>query len=133
MKRSLIAAITLAISTLTAGAFAEGQDAGKHGGKHFPMAAAEFRQKHDAHVAKARAKMEERIKERKLDAEKAKELRARFDAVNAKVTQAVAKVTADGTVTKDEAKEVRQTARDARREAHGGHGKGKRGAKRGKA
>jgi hypothetical protein len=42
----------------------------------------------------------------KLDAEKAKELRARFDAGAAKVNAEVAKATADGTVTKEEAKDV---------------------------
>ena len=85
-------------------AFADG---GK-GKANFPMPAAEFQQKIDARITKHRAKMEEHIKSKGLDATKAKEKRDAFDARSAKI-QAAAKVAeADGTVTADEAKTVRE-------------------------
>ncbi len=116
MKRSTIAALLMSISVFT---MAFSASAKEHGDRKFPMPAAEFKAKQDAHVATGRARLEERIKQKNLNAEQAKELRARFDARVAKVSQVVAKVTADGTVTKDEAKEVRAVAHEGRR----GHGK----------
>jgi hypothetical protein len=93
----------------------------------FPMPAAEFKAKVDGRIAKARQRMEERAG--KLDAAEAKALRAKFDAGVAKVNQEVSKATADGTVTKDEAKAVRQVAKEV---APGHHGKHARHGKRGK-
>jgi hypothetical protein len=93
--------------------------ASEHGGKdtaNFPMAAAEFQAKVNARETKARAKMEERVA--KLDATKAAEARTKFDAKIAAVNAEVAKATADGTVTKDEAKAVHQAW------GHGHHHKG---------
>lgn len=113
MRFKFASAAMLAFAMLVSGsAFAEG-----HGKKNaFPMAAAEFKQKIDNRIAKAKTRMEERAS--KLSAEEAKQLRAKFDAGVAKVNAEVAKATADGTVTKDEAKEVRKAAR----ELHGGKG-----------
>ncbi len=117
MKPSTLVAALLALSVATAafGASAEEAQKGHH---KFPMPAAEFKGKHEARITKARAKLEERIKAKNVDAEKAKLMRARFEGSVARVNQAVAKVTADGTVTKDEAKEVRAAAKEARAEAH---------------
>jgi hypothetical protein len=81
----------------------------------FPMPAASFKAKTDEHLAKAREHMEKRAA--KLDAEKAKELRSKFNAGVATVNQEVAKATADGTVTQDEAKAVHQAMRSVK----GGH------------
>lgn len=90
----------------SASAFA-GEKDGK-GKANFPMPAAEFQQKVDARLVKHRAKMEEHIKSKNLDATKAKEKRDAFDARAAKI-QAAAKVAeADGTVTADEATTVRE-------------------------
>lgn len=93
----------------------------------FPMPSAPFKQKVDARMVKARTHMERRAA--KLSAAEAKELRARFDAGLAKVNEAVAKATADGTVTKDEAKEVRVQARAMKpgRGAHAHHRRDRRG------
>jgi hypothetical protein len=100
---------------------------GKHGGgAKFPVAAAEFKQKIDGKMTKARARMEERAA--KLPAGEAKALRAKFDTGLVKVNAEVARATADGTVTKDEAKAVWQVAREVRgaKGKHGGgHGKSK--------
>jgi hypothetical protein len=66
----------------------------------------------------------------KLNAEEAKVLRAKFDAGAAKINAEVDKAVADGTVTKDEADNVRKVSREVR----GHHGRGrhaKRGEKKG--
>ena len=120
MKRSTIAALLMSISVFTMAFTASAKG---HGDHKFPMPAAEFKAKHDAHAAKGRARMEERIKSKNLSAEQAKAMRERFQARAAKVSQVVSKVVADGTVTKDEAKEVRAVA-------HEGRGHGKRDAKK---
>lgn len=87
---------------------------GKHGEKaNFPMPAAEFQKRVDARAAKAKEHVEARAA--KLPEAEAKALRAKFAERQAKVAAEVKKAVADGTVTKDEAKAVRQAA------GHGGH------------
>jgi hypothetical protein len=113
MKRSIVAVLAVAaVSAIAIPAFAHGEKA------HFPMPAAEFQQHLDARITKAREHMEKRITEQKLDDAKAKEARDRFDAVVVKVNAEAQKAEADGTVTEDEAKQVREVAR----ELHHGHG-----------
>lgn len=130
--RSTILAAALAIATLVAApafaapaqgsAPAKTQRAdGDKGKASFPMPAAEFKAKVDARQAKARKHMEE--KAASLPADQAKELRARFDATIQKVNAEVAKAAADGTVTKDEAKAVRNA--NPHHGKHARHGKGK--------
>jgi len=112
--RSKIIAVGLALGTLVAlPAFAQGQG-GKGERMAFPVPAATFQQHVAEHVAKARARMEERAS--KLPADQAKELRAKFEAGVAAQNAEVAKAIADGTVTKDEAKAVRAAG------PHGGRG-----------
>ena len=101
----------------------------KHG--KFPMAAAEFKSASNERLAKAREKMEDHLKAKKVPAEKAQLMRARFDDVATKVNAAVAKVTADGSVTKDEAKEVRLAAAKARKETRAAHAAKKNEPKKG--
>ncbi len=105
---------------------AQGRHEGKDAAK-FPMPAAAFKQKVDARLAKARQHMEARAA--KLSADQAKELRAKFDAGAAKVNAEVAKVIADGTVTKEEAKQVRQVSREMHPHRGGKHARGNKGAK----
>lgn len=117
-----LAALTLTLGVPAAALANTGDAAEAQGHPKFPMAAAEFRQKVDHRMTKAREKMERRAS--KLGAEQAKELRARFNAGAAQVQQEVTKVTADGTVTKDEARQVRAAVRAAiPRRHHGNHGK----------
>lgn len=100
-------AVSLALATaLAAPAFADGNK--DHPKAVFPMPAAEFQQKVDNHLARGQARMEKRIVEKKVDADKAKEMRERFDARAAKVRAAAAAAEQDGTVTADEAKAVRE-------------------------
>jgi hypothetical protein len=121
--RSIFIGTVLALATL----FAVPALAGEHGDKaSFPMPAATFKAKVDARQVKARARMEKHAA--KLSAEQAKELRAKFDAGLAKVNVEVAKATADGTVTQEEATNVRKVAREARGPHHGKHARrGKKG------
>lgn len=121
MRSKIVAAAVLALASLVAvPAFAKGD-----GGAKFPMPAAEFKAKVDARTAKAKERMEQRAA--KLPADQAKELRAKFDAGTAQINAEVAKATADGSVTKEEAQKVREVAKAAR--PHGKHGgkHGKRG------
>ncbi len=115
--RSMITAVVLALSTVLAAAPAMAGEKGGDHGQSFPMPAAAFQQKVTARQAKSREHMEKRAAT--LNADQAKELRAKFDAGVTKVNAEVGKATADGTVTKEEAKEVRKVAKELR----GGHGK----------
>lgn len=126
--RSTIMAAVLAISTLFAAVPAMASEHGTNAnGANYPMAAQQFEQKVQNREAKAREHMEKRVE--KLNAEQAAQVRTKFDAKMAKVDAEVAKAVADGTVTKNEAKDVRQ--------AFGMHHKGgekraERGAERGR-
>jgi hypothetical protein len=110
----------LAATSVTGVAFAaEGQKGAASGGKaSFPMPAPAFKQKVDARISKARSRMEKHAA--KMSAEDAKQLRAKFEAGVAQVNQEVAKATADGTVTKDEAQRVREVSRSVTAH-HGTH------------
>jgi len=120
MRFKLIGTV-LALATVFAAAPAmAGDKHGKHDKPSFPMPADAFKQKVDARQAKARERMEKRASS--LSAEQAKELRAKFDSGVAKINAEVAKATADGTVTKEEAAAVRQVAKEIRG-SHGKHGK----------
>ncbi|HEY8078490.1 MAG TPA: hypothetical protein VIF62_30380 [Labilithrix sp.] len=127
--RSKILAVALTVASLAAStvAFAaptqtsnvaQRAENGDKSEKKFPMPAAEFKAKVDGKLSRARQHMETRAA--KLDADKAKEVRERFDSGAAKVNAEVAKATADGTVTKEEAKDVFT----AMRAMHPNHGKG---------
>ena len=95
--------------------------------KQFPMPAATFQQKASAIAQKAREHMEKRLTEKQVPADKASEVRARFNATEAKVQAKIAEVSADGTVTLDEAKSVMAVAREGRpQHPHGERGKAPR-------
>ena len=105
--------------------FASVASAHEHAEKKFPIPAAEFKAHVDARLAKARARMDAHIAKDRVSADKANEIRARFDAGAAKVQAEVTKATADGVVTKDEAKAVREASRAMHPEHHhdGAHAK----------
>jgi hypothetical protein len=108
--RASVLAIALALTT----AFAAPAFAHDHGNyeKRFPMPAAQFQERVDARIARARSRMEEGIAERKLTDEEASQVRAHFEAVVAAVDVEVQKAVEDGTVTWDEAKAVRAVAHE---------------------
>lgn len=119
---ALAAALTVAASPAFAG---EGHGRAEHhaeADKKFPMPAADFQQHVAARQEKARARMEEHIAKEKLAEDKANEVRARFAAGVAKINEKVTAVCADGTVTLDEAKEVRAIAKAVHPHHHKPHG-----------
>ena len=75
------------------------------------MPAATFQRHVEARLQRANARMENEIRQNNLPDAQAKELRAHFNTVAAQVEAVVQKVSADGTVTFDEAREVRAVAR----------------------
>lgn len=121
MKRILSAVVAVVALSFAAVASADpahetAKGHKEHDGKAFPMKAETFQAREAAHEAKWKSRFETKIQ--KLPPEKAKivreRMKVRLDQVHAKV----AEVTKDGTVTKEEAKEVRKAS-------HGGkhHGK----------
>lgn len=123
--RTAVATSIAALATLLAvPAFA-------HDDAQFPMKAAEFQAKVDAHLARARQHLDRKIEHKKLDAEQAKELRAKLDAATTAVRAEAAKAEADGVVTKEEAKQVRHVFRElAPHGKHARHGHRDGGAPR---
>ena len=113
-------ALALSLVLASSAAFAGEKGAGAT----FPVAGPEFQQKVTAKIEKHRAKMEAKLTEKNIPADKAAKIRARFAARSARVNAAVEKAVADGTVTKEEAKEVRAAGG-----GHKGHGK-ERGPKK---
>ena len=130
MKRSILATI-FAISALSAvavaaapsSAFAHEHSEARQAewAKKFPMPAAAFKQHAEARMTKMRSRLDARLE--KVPAEKAKEIRAKVAEGEAKIRAEIEKVTADGKVTLEEAKGVKDLARSL----HPHHGEGKRG------
>ncbi|MBN9166041.1 MAG: hypothetical protein J0I07_34145 [Myxococcales bacterium] len=83
--RSTIIGTVLALATVFVAAPAMAGE--KHEKASFPMPAAAFKERVDARQAKARERMEKRAST--LNAEQAKELRAKFDAGIAKINAEV--------------------------------------------
>jgi hypothetical protein len=92
-----------------------------HAHAKFPMKAADYQHAVDGRVQHAREKMEARITRKKLTAEQAREVRGRFDAGVVEVHKVVAEVSADGVVTREEARKVNHTTRALKKAAHTRH------------
>ena len=118
--KTVATAVALSLSLVLASSAAFAGEKGGAGKKTFPVAGAEFKQKVDARLEKKKTKLEERIANKKIPADKAEQMRAKFAERKAAVNAAVEKAVADGTVTKEEAKEVRKAS---------GHGHGHKGKK----
>lgn len=134
----IVQALALALSLATASAaFAappardrQGQAAhkgnrkDKDDEKRFPMKADEFKKLVAERVGKARERMEKHISQKNVPEDKAKVLRAKFEVGVAVLNRKVDKVCEDGTVTKEEAREVRELVHRMVQEHHKEHGKG---------
>ena len=136
--RPLTVALTLAFAAVPATALADSSrpapadaKAGKEHGKgqrkdqdkkdrkrpQFPLEAERFQNVVDKRIAKAREHMERALDKHPVpDALKA-QIRNDFDAGTAQVQAAAKRVGADGTVTKEEAKEVRDLAKELKDKA----------------
>ena len=136
-------ALVFAAALVPATALAGGPE-GRHGGKDheaaFPMKGAEFMSKVDARIQKTRTKVSEAVTKKNLPEATKKQVMAEVDAGAAKVRAAATKAAADGTVTKEEAKQVHELAHTVKKElrakaglpekhgkGRGKDGKGKRG------
>lgn len=113
--RTLALSLAVAVGLFSASAFAD--DSSKHDKKdhnhkvQFPIDAAKFKTHSEERITHARSAMEKHITDKKIDADKAKEIRAKFEAGVVKVKAAVDKACEDGKVTKEEAKTVRGVAK----------------------
>ncbi|HVK65110.1 MAG TPA: hypothetical protein VM694_11565 [Polyangium sp.] len=130
--RPLAVALCLAFAAAPTVAFAgEGSapagatakdEAGKKKRIAFPIPADQFTKHVEKRIEKARGHMESHMKEKNLpEADRAARRKA-FDASATEVRAAIKRVAQDGTVTKDEAKEVRKLAKGLKQ---GGHDKKK--------
>lgn len=156
--RSVALALTFAIAAAPAVALAEdsgrpapaeGKKDGEHGKHHgkrgerkgrgegerpqFPMDAKKFQELVEKRIAKAREHLEGAMERHSVPEPIRAQIRKEFDAGAAAIREEAKRAVADGTVTKDEAKEVRELSRDLRKQAREklrpegkGKGKGKR-------
>lgn len=105
------------------------EEEAKHGKdgkeKHFPIKAEKFQKHVEKRIEKARAKLEAHLKEKNLAEDKRALIRKEFEAGATEVRALAKKVGEDGTVTKDEAEQVRTLARSMKQKAREklGHGK----------
>jgi hypothetical protein len=116
MKRFLIATTALAMMIGVGGAAYAAATHGADGGRRhqklvFPVSGDQFQQRIDERLAKIKDKIERKLAEKQVPADKAAAIRARFAASAARVSAATKTVTADGVVTQDEAKSVREAMR----------------------
>lgn len=107
---------------------------GKRGGAErpsFPMDGDAFVAAAEKRVAAHRARLVERLERRGVDAEAKAEALARHDARSAKILEGARAAAADGTVTKEEARALRQELRKAKRKHREGKGdRARRGGER---
>ena len=137
---ALALATALAFGGIAAPAFAGGPEDGKDPAAHrerpsFPMKADDFRARAEKRIAGALSRLDRILERHPVPADVEKQIRADASTAAANVRAAVDKATSDGSVTKDEAKEVRGVARAAMQDARAKYGqylpekKGKKGKK----
>ena len=126
--RPVVVAVVFALSAVPMTAFAgdkapvtEVKKAPK-----FPMTAESFNKRIETRITKIREHLSEKLAKRNVPEAKQAEIKKAFEAKAAALRAAAAKAGADGTVTKEEAKDVRGVAKGLRHNPNGkrGHGKG---------
>jgi hypothetical protein len=151
VTRTLVAALALAIFAIPAVASAqpgpgdgprgpEQYEKAKRGNKakrnkrRFPMKGERFVSIINKRVKKMAARIDRRLDKRNVPPELQAKIKADFAKASSQIQGAAAQAASDGTVTKQEAKKVRQLAKKMRKQARQKYGdKGKRGkGKRGK-
>ncbi len=125
----MVALLVLTVVPVSAFAGEGGNE--RHEKAKFPMAAAEFRAKVTARQTHHKERMERFLTEMKIPADKAKEIRERSAQRESKVNAKVSEVIKDGTVTADEAKAVRDVAREGKPHKGKGERKGNGGKRQG--
>jgi hypothetical protein len=133
LARSVAVSLALAIGIAPLAASAQEKDkqeqAGKrgdkrgekHGKKHFPMKADEFKKHVENRITRSIEKLDTVLAKRNVPVAKRAEIKKDVEAAAVLVRAAAARVAADGTVTKEEAKEVRGLAKDMKKKAMAKH------------
>lgn len=129
--RPAAVAIALVIGAAPLTAFAQdnadtAKDAGehKHHEKHFPMKAEHFEKIVEHRIEKGRAHLEKVIVDCKVPDALATQMRKDFEDGAVAIRNLAKTAEADGTVTKDEAKEVHELAKTLRKNAEAKYGLG---------
>ena len=120
---ALVLAISAAPLTAFAGDKAPVTETKKD--KRFPMAAESFNKLIEKRIAHMRERLTQMLAAHKVPEAKQAQIKKDFEDGATAIRAAATKAGADGTVTKEEAKDVRSLAKDLRRKAHDKHGKGK--------
>lgn len=118
--RPVIAALALSVFAAPMVAHAEGKDRSAEVKKErpkFPMPAESFNKHIEKRLAKAREHLVKALDKHNVPEATKAQVKKDFDAGAAAVRSLSAKVAADGTVTKEEAKEVRVLAKDLKEKA----------------
>lgn len=109
------------------------REKGKHE-KAFPMEAAKFKEHVEKRIARVKERVTAGMEKHNVPEEKRREVIADLEKGAARIRTAADTAAKDGTVTAEEAKQVRGVAKEVRKEAREkyGHGKGKGHGKKGK-
>ena len=124
----IVAAPTVALADAAPGAppATKADKDGKRGKENrFPMKAATFKEHVEKRISKAKSKLGEMLDRNKVPEATRASIMKDFDAGAASVRAATDRVSKDGQVTKEEAKEVRDLAKDLKKKAREKYGLGK--------
>jgi tellurite resistance protein len=131
--RPIVAALVFAIAAAPVTAFAGSKDNAAETKKRpsFPMTAESFNKLIEKRITHMRERLEKMMKDRKVPDAMQAQIKKDFEAGATAVRAAAAKAGADGSVTKDEAKQVKDLAKDLKQKAREKYmpGKGKDSAK----
>ncbi len=111
----------------------ERREKGKHE-KAFPMDAAKFKEHVEKRISRVKERVTAGMEKHNVPEAKRREVLANLEKGAARIRTAADTAAKDGTVTAEEAKQVRGVAKEVRKEAREkyGHGKGKGHGKKGK-
>ena len=125
--RPVALGLALALSAVPAAALAGSKDGGAEAkkGHAFPMPAASFNQLIEKRITKAREHLTRKMDKHNLPAATKTQAKKDFEDGATAVRALSAKVGADGTVTKDEAKQVRSLVKEMQQKAREKYGLGK--------
>jgi hypothetical protein len=128
--RPVVAALVFAIAAAPMTAFAGSKDNAAAETKKrpsFPMTAESFNKLIEKRITHVRERLDKMMKDHKVPDATQAQIKKDFDAGAAAVRAAAAKAGADGSVTKDEAKQVKDLAKDLKQKAREKYmpGKGK--------
>lgn len=147
VARSIALALSLAVAAAPAAALADdsgsaapadakggqhgkrrGEEQGKKGKRGFPVEAAKFQKMVEKRISKAREKVERVMEKRGVPEATRAQIRKELEAGAVFVRAAAQRAGADGSVTREEAQQVRDLAKDLKQKAREklGAGKGKR-------